>query len=48
MTKEEEKEFIEFLKNMTNDDFDKMTKSVEKEIFTKEFYEELNNKEENR
>ena len=45
MTKEEEKEFIEFLQNMTNDEFDKMTKSVEKEIFTKEFYEELNNKE---
>ena len=42
MTKQEEKEFIEFLKSMTNEEFDKTTKAVEKEIFSKEFYEELN------
>ena len=42
MNEKELKEFEEFLKNMSNKDFDKMTKSVEKEIFSKEFYNELN------
>ena len=42
MNEKELKEFEEFLKNMSDKDFDKMTKSVEKEIFSKEFYNELN------
>ena len=42
MTEEELKEFEEFLKNMTDEDFTKMTREVEEEIFTKEFCEELN------
>lgn len=41
----EDLEFIEFLKNMSNDDFTKLLKETEKEIFTKEFYEELNKEE---
>lgn len=39
---EDLKEFEEFLKNMSNEDFDKMMKETEKDIFTKEFYNELN------
>ena len=46
MSEEELKEFEEFLKNMSNEDFDKMTKSVEKEIFTDDFYKELNGEDE--
>lgn len=45
MSEKELKEFEEFLKNMTEEQFDEITKDVEKEIFTKEFYEELNGKE---
>ena len=44
MSDKELKEFEEFLKNMSDKTFDKITKSVEKEIFSKEFYEELNGK----
>ena len=42
MSEKELEEFAEFLQNMTIEDFDKATKEVEKEIFTEEFYEELN------
>lgn len=42
MSEKELEEFAEFLRNMSAEDFDKTTKEVEKEIFTKEFYEELN------
>lgn len=42
MNNEELKEFEEFLKNMSNDDFSRIMKETEKEIFTKEYYEELN------
>ena len=42
MSEKELEEFAEFLQNMTMEDFDKSTKEVEKEIFTEEFYEELN------
>lgn len=45
MSDKELKEFEEFLKNMTNEQFNKITKEVEKDIFTKEFFEELNNEE---
>lgn len=47
MTKEETLELIEFLNNMSNKDFTKILKETEKEIFTKEYYEELNKEEEN-
>ena len=42
MNEKELKEFAEFLRNMSAEDFDKATKEVEKEIFTEEFYNELN------
>ena len=42
MSDEELKEFEEYLKNMSMEDFDKITKEVEKEIFTQEYYDELN------
>lgn len=42
MSDKEMEEFIEFLKNMSVEYYDKTTKEVEKNIFTKEFYEELN------
>lgn len=42
MSEKEMEEFAEFLRNMSDEDFDKTTKEVEKEIFSKEFYEELN------
>lgn len=45
MSDKELKEFEEFLKNMSNEDFNRITKETEKEIFTKEFYEELNKEE---
>lgn len=45
MSDKELKEFEEFLKNMSNEDFNRITKETEKEIFTKEFCEELNKEE---
>lgn len=47
MSDEELKEFEEYLKNMSDEDFDKITREVEKEIFTKEFCDELNKESEN-
>lgn len=42
MSEEELEEFAEFLQNMSNDTFTKITREVEEEIFTKEFCDELN------
>ena len=42
MSDKELKEFEEFLKNMSNEDLNKLMKETEKEIFTKEFCNELN------
>lgn len=45
MSDKELKEFEEFLKNMSNKDFNRIMKETEKEIFTKDFYNELNKEE---
>ena len=43
MSEEEElKAFEEYLKNMSVEDFNRITKEVDKEIFTQEYYDELN------
>lgn len=45
MSEKELKEFEEFLKNMSDEQFKKITSEAEHEIFTKEFCDELNNNE---
>ena len=45
MSDKELKEFEEFLKNMSDKDFNRIMKETEKEIFTKDFYNELNKEE---
>ena len=45
MSDKELKEFEEFLKNMSNEDFKRITKETEEEIFTKDFCKELNKEE---
>ena len=42
MSEQELKEFEEFIKNMSNEQWEQLTKETEKEIFTEEFYKELN------
>lgn len=42
MTEKEMQEFAEFLQNMSDEQFTKITREVEEEIFTKDFCKELN------